>query len=104
MMRVMSLLIKEGTYQALQGIRKKSSTMGEDDWKKIDIKAEATIILCLSDEVLYNVMNEDTVAGMWSRFESLYMMKSLSNKFYMKKQLYCLCMAKGTSIRQHLNA
>src|SRR3954464_16075216 len=30
-MRVTSLLVKEGTYQALQGIRKKPSTMGEDD-------------------------------------------------------------------------
>src|SRR4051812_3314155 len=78
--------------------------MDEDDWKEIDRKAKATIILCLSDEVLYNVLNEDTVAGMWSRLESLYMTKSLSNKLYMKKKLYCLRMAEGTSILQHLNA
>src|SRR3954464_3710093 len=97
-MRVTSLLVKEGTYQALQGIRKKPSTMGEDDWKEIDIKANVTIILCLSDEVLYNVMNEDTAAGLWSRLESLYMTKSLSNKLYMKKQLYSLRMAEGTPI------
>ena len=57
-MQVTSLLVKEGTYQALQGIRKKPSTMGEDDWKKIDIKAKATIILCLSYEVVYNVMEQ----------------------------------------------
>src|SRR3954462_15626688 len=74
-MRVTSLLVKEETYQALQGIRKKPSTMGEEDWKEIDIKAKPTIILYLSDEVLYNVMNEDTVAGMRSRLESLYMTK-----------------------------
>src|SRR3954470_7778432 len=103
-MRVTSLLVKEGTYQALQGIRKKPSTMGEDDWKKIDIKAKVTIILCLSDEVLYNILNEDTAAGMWNRLESLYKTKSLSNKLYMKKQLYCLRMAEGTPILQHLNA
>src|SRR3954470_15732342 len=103
-MRITSLLVKEGTYQALQVIREKPSTMGEDDWKKIDIKAKATILLCLSDEVLYNVMNEDTIAVMWSRLESLYMTKSLSNKLYMKKQLYCFCMAEGTPILQHLNA
>src|SRR3954465_15299856 len=95
-MRVMSLLVKEETYQALQGIRKKPSTMGEDDWKKIDVKAKATIVLCLSDEVLYNVLNEDTGAEMWNRLESLYMTKSLSNKLYVKKQLYCLRMAEGT--------
>src|SRR3954466_12876034 len=78
--------------------------MCKDDWKEIDIKAKATIILCLSDEVLYNVLNEDTTAGMWNMLESLYMTKSLSNKLYMKKQLYCLCMAEGMPILQHLNA
>ena len=49
-------------------------------------------------------MNEDTTAGIWSRLESLYMTKSLSNNLYMKKQLYCLRMAEGTPILQHLNA
>src|SRR3954468_10942050 len=77
--------------------------MGEDEWKEIDVKAKATIILCLSDEILYNVLNDDTTAGMWSRLESLYMTKSLSNKLYMKKQLYCLRMAEGTPILQYLN-
>src|SRR3954464_5183560 len=77
-MRVTSLLVKEGTYQALQGIKKKPSTMGEDDWKEIDIKAKATIILCLSDEVSLQLMNEDTAAGLWNRLESLYMTKNLS--------------------------
>ena len=66
--------------------------------EEIDVKAKATITLCLSDEVLYNVLNEDTAAEMWNRLESLYMTKSLSNKLYMKKQLYCLRMAEGTPI------
>jgi len=49
------------------------------------LRAKATIILCLSDEVLYNVVNEETTAGLWFRMESLYMMKSLLNKLFMKK-------------------
>src|SRR3954470_616702 len=83
-MRLTSMLIKERTYQALQGIRKKPSMMGEDDWKEIDVKAKAPIVLCLSDEVLFNVLNEDTAAGIWNRLKSLYMTKSLSNKLYVK--------------------
>ena len=44
----------------------------EDDvWNDIDFRAKATIILCLSDGVLYNVMNEETTAGLWCRLESL---------------------------------
>src|SRR3954471_12206048 len=36
-MRVTSLLVKEGTYKALQGISKKLSDMDEDDWQDIDV-------------------------------------------------------------------
>ena len=61
-------------------------------------------ILCLSDETLYNVMNEKTTAALWCRLESLYMTESLSNKFFMKKQLYNLRMKEGSPILQYLNA
>ena len=84
-MRVTSLLVKEGTHKALLGIEKKPSKMEDDEWNDIDFRAKATIILCLSDEVLYNVMNEKTTAGLWCRLESLCMTKSLSNKLFMKK-------------------
>jgi len=78
--------------------------MEDDEWNDIDFHVKATIILCKSDEVLYNMMNEETTAGLWCRLESLYMMKSLSNKLFMKKQLYSFRMKKGTSILHHLNA
>jgi len=39
-------------------------------------------ILCLSDEVLYNMMNEKIIAGLSCRLESLYMTKSLLNKLF----------------------
>ena len=102
-MRVTSLLVKEGTYKALLGIEKKPSKIENDEWNGIDFHTKATIILCLSDEILYNVMNEETTAGLWCRLESLYMTKSLSNKLFMKKQLYSLRMKEGTLNLQHLN-
>ena len=46
------------------GIGKKPSKMEDDEWNDIDFCAKATIILCLSDEILYNVMNEKTTAGL----------------------------------------
>ena len=59
--------------------------------------------MCLLDEVFYNVMNEETTADFWCRLESLYITKSLSNKLFMKKQLYSLQMKKCTPILQYLN-
>ena len=58
------LLVKEGTHKALLGIEKKPSKMENDEWNDIDFRAKATTILCLSDEVLYNVMNEETTADL----------------------------------------
>jgi len=102
-MQVTSLLVKDGTHKTLLGIKKKSSKMEEDEWNNIDFRAKATIILCLSDEFLHNVMNEKITTDLWCRMESLYMTKSLSNKLYMKKQLYSFRMKEGTPILQHLN-
>jgi len=72
-MQVTSLLVKEGTHKALLGIEKKPSKIEDDEWNDIDFHAKATIILCLSDEILYNVVNEETTVGLWCRLESLYM-------------------------------
>ena len=57
--------------------------MQDDEWNDIDFGVKATIILYLSDEVLYKVMNEKTTVGLWCRLESLYMTKNLSNKLFM---------------------
>jgi len=51
-MRVTSLLMKEGTHNALLGIEKKPSKMEDDEWNDIDFREKVTIIICLSDEVL----------------------------------------------------
>jgi len=34
------------------------------------------------------MMDEETITNLWSRLKMLYMTKSLSNKLYLKKQLY----------------
>jgi len=71
--------VKEGTNKVLLGTEKKLSKIEDDERNDIDFRVKATIILCLSDEVLYNVMNEKTTAGLWYKLKSLYMMKSLSS-------------------------
>ena len=49
-------------------------------------------------------MNEETTASLCCKLENIYMMKSLSNKLFIKKQLHSLQMKKGMLILQHLNA
>ena len=69
----------------------------------MDLKATSMIQLCLTDEVMYNVMDEEMATGLWSRLEILYVTKSLSNKLYLKKQLYRLWMNEETTVLEHLN-
>jgi len=62
-MRLTSLLVKEGKHKAVLSIEKKPPKMENDEWNDIDFCAKVKIILCLSDEVFYNVMNKETTAG-----------------------------------------
>lgn len=77
--------------------------MSESDQEDYDLKARSAICLCLADEMLYNIQNEDFVGKLWSKFESLYTMKSLTNHLYLKQKLYTLRMQESMGISEHLN-
>jgi hypothetical protein len=57
----------------------------------------------MADEVLFNIVGDDTTSGLWSKLESLYMTKSLSRIIYLKRRLYSLRMKEGTNVVDHLN-
>ena len=65
-------------------------------WKKRvkELLGQQGLHKTLQNKVMYNVIDEETVTRLWSRLET-YMTKSLSNKLYLKKQLYKLRMTKG---------
>ena len=48
-------------------------------------------------------MNEKSPFKLWEKLEKVYMSKSLTNRLYMKKQLYELKMSKETDVRDHIN-
>jgi hypothetical protein len=69
----------------------------------LDVKSLSTIRLCLVDDVLFNIIGEDTTSSLWSNLESLYMTKSLTSIIYLTRQLYSLWMKEGIKIVDHLN-
>jgi len=97
------LLVQQGLHKTLQGKLVKPASMSNEDWEEMNLKAASTIQLCLVDEVMYNVMDEETATELWSRLETLYITKSLSNKMYLKKQLYGLRIKEGTAVLENLN-
>ena len=73
------------------GKTKKPRDMGEDAFDKIDRKAKSTIQLCLSDEVLREVVDKESTMTLWIKLESLYMSKSTTNRILLKVGWLGLC-------------
>jgi len=96
-----ALLVQQGLLKVLSGKGKLPESMSEDEKEELEMKAHSAIQLYLADEVLRKVADEDTVAGLWLKLESLYMTKSLTNKLYLKQCLFTLRMKEGTLIKDH---
>ena len=99
--RVKDLLVQQGMVKALCG--SKPEGMVDIDWKELEAKAVVTIWLCLGDDVMYHVMDEESSTVVWLKLKSRYMSKSLMNKLYLKQRLYGLKMAKGSDLSRHIN-
>ena len=56
----------------------------------MDAKALSAIQLCLSNEVLREVVKDTTSKGIWEKLESLYMVKTVTNRLLLKSRLYDL--------------
>ena len=97
------LLIQQGVHKALLGKEKKSETMKDVEWVEMDEKAASVICLNLGDEVIHNILETKTAKEVWEKLEGLYMRKNLTNKLYVKKQLYSLHMNEGSNLLEHLN-
>lgn len=81
----------------------KPTKMEDDDWEEIQLQAAATIRLCLSDQVMYHVMEETSPKIIWEKLEAQFMSKTLTNKLYLKQKLYGLKMQEGADLTAHVN-
>jgi len=96
------LLIQQRVHKALLGKEKKPETVKDVEWVEME-KAASAIRLNLGDEVIHNILEAKTTKEVWEKLEGLYMRKNLTNKLYMKKQLYSLHMKEGSNLLEHLN-
>jgi len=98
-----NILIQQDLHSCILGVEHKPEAMSTEAWIKADLNAMSSIEIHLSDEVTYNVKEETTAKGTWEKLEKLYMGKTLSNKLFLKDQLYNLRMEEGDDIMEHLN-
>ncbi|KAL6195183.1 hypothetical protein ACLB2K_030803 [Fragaria x ananassa] len=98
--KMQALLKQQGMWAPLV---KKSGDPEIAEMASLEEKAHSTILLCLADDIITEVAEEETAAGLWLKLESLYMTKSLTNKLLLKRRLFSLRMEEGTTLRDHLD-
>ncbi|KAH9648352.1 hypothetical protein KPL70_025549 [Citrus sinensis] len=106
--KIEALLITHGLRDALEPVTKKEGK--EESFSKtpemaaeIDKKVRSTIILSLGDSVIREVAKEKTVTDLWAKLEKIYMTKSLANRLYIKRRMFTLKMAEGSSLDDHID-
>jgi hypothetical protein len=60
-------LVQQGLQKALAGKLKKLASMTDKDWEDLDVRALNTIRFFLADEVLFNIAEEKTKIGLWTK-------------------------------------
>ena len=80
--RVKDLLARQSISRALN--EKKPAKVDDDKWKEMQAQACATIRLCLTDQIIYHVMDETSPKKIWDKLEEQFMSNTLTRKLYLK--------------------
>lgn len=102
-MRVKDVLTQQGLARALKGKDGKPQEMTDDQWEELEARCVSTIRHCIADNIINNVMDEDSAPALWEKLEKLYIAKSLTNKLHLKRKLYKLKMDEGGNLMDHMN-
>src|SRR3954467_5028242 len=98
--RMRSSLMLQGLWKTVE---EKFSWVSEESKVKLQERALSAIFMSVTDNVLREIATEKTASDAWKRLEELYSEKSLTDRIYLKKQLYNLRMDEGTLLKQHLD-
>ncbi|KAM0966633.1 hypothetical protein ACFX2C_022364 [Malus domestica] len=101
--RVKDVLTQQGLARALKGKDGKPKEMTDDQWEELESCCVSTIRHYIADNIINNVMDEDSAPALWEKLEKLYIAKSLTNKLHLKRKLYKLKMDEGGNLMDHMN-
>ena len=65
-------------------------------------KALSIIQMCITNDVLQEVLSEKTAESLWTKLESLYLTKTIVDRLDILQHLFMLRMPEGTPIRSHI--
>ena len=77
----------------LGGIKKKSTTMEDEEWEVLDRKALGMIWMSLATSVDFNISKEKITKELMEKLAKLYKKPSASNKVFLMKRLFNMKMS-----------
>ena len=104
--RLKHLLIAKDLYGYVDGSIKEPDSTAEqgvkDGYTKKFNQAMSTIVLAVSDELLYLITECTTPKLAWEKLQAHFERDTLANKLYLKKRYFRTVMKEGTLIEQHI--
>ena len=98
---IKALFVQQGCETTLEGDAKLPKDMKAK--RKVDIRARAhnSIFLCLTDEVLREVMYQTSTFRFWEKLCDKYQNNCLKNMLYQRQCVYTLRMFESTLVNDH---
>jgi len=81
----------------------KPEKMTMEEGKDLKGMAISTILLCLSNNALRNVLGLTDSVDIWDKLKSWYNSKTLTSRLYLKKRLFGVQMMEEAYFDQHLD-
>jgi len=86
----------------LEAVKEKPEGITDKKWKEINNNVIANLHLALAD-ALSSIAEKTTAKEIWDTLTSLYEVKSLHTRIFLKRKLYTLRMSESTSVTDHIN-
>ena len=94
-MQMEDYLYQKGLYLPLEEKSKKPTSMSDDEWSLLDIKALGVVRIYLSSSVAFNISTKKTTKVVMDKLARIYEKPSTSNKVYLMKKLFSMKMNEG---------
>ena len=101
--KMKDMAMQQGLQKSFLGKSKRLADMSNEEYEDMYLKSLNTIQLCLTDDDLFNIIEEDLETCLWVKLEIMYMTKSLINIIFLERNLYTLRIINGSKIHDHLN-
>jgi len=90
-------------YWVVLGKKDKLEKMSKEEWEDLKDMTTSTVLLCLADNTLRDVLTLTNPIDIWDKLESYYNSQSLTSRLYSQKVLYGLKKMEEANFNQYLD-